>query len=100
MFNWYRASPVEVPPIDGPVVRSAFLDRPFPTLMMPVLIVWGVNDPALLPCQLDGLNEHVVDLTVSRIHAGHFSPWEAPEAVTGAIARWLEAHGTGQTAED
>lgn len=89
MFNWYRASPMEVPPVDGPVERPAFLDKPFPKLTMPVLVIWGMADPALLPCQLEGLDVHVDDLTIVRVDAGHFSPWEAPEAVTKAIAEWL-----------
>lgn len=90
MFNWYRASPMEVPPVDGPVARPPFLDKPFPKPAMPVLIIWGMKDPALLPCQLDGLADHVDDLTIVRVpEAGHFAPWEAPEAVTRAMLDWL-----------
>lgn len=89
MFNWYRASPMEVPPVDGAVTRPAFLDKPFPKLTMPVLVVWGMRDPALLPCQIEGLDEHIDDLTIVRVDAGHFSPWEAPEAVTAAMVDWL-----------
>ncbi len=90
MFNWYRASPMDVPPVDGPIARPPFLDKPFPKLTLPVLIVWGMRDPALLPCQLEGLGEHVDDLTIIRVDAGHFAPWEAPEAVTAALDCWLK----------
>lgn len=89
MFNWYRASPMEVPPVDGPIPSAAFLDKPFPRLTMPVLVVWGMRDPALLPCQIEGLEEHIGDLTLVRVDAGHFAPWEAPEAVTDAMDAWL-----------
>ena len=44
---------------------------------------------ALLPCQLAGLDTLVRDLTIRKIDAGHFSPWEAPEAVTQAMREWL-----------
>jgi pimeloyl-ACP methyl ester carboxylesterase len=90
MLNWYRASPMQVPAMDAPMESTPFLDRPFPRLTMPVLVVWGMKDEALLPCQLDGLADHIDDLTVVRIpEAGHFVPWERPEAVNGAMMDWL-----------
>ena len=49
---------------------------------MPTLVIWGMKDSALLPLQLDGLDELVEDLTIVRLpDAGHFAPWEAPDAV-------------------
>lgn len=90
MFNWYRASPVSVPSMDEDVGRPAFLDQSFPKLHMPVLIVWGMKDAALRPSQLDGIDDLVTDLTLVRIDdAGHFSPWEAPDAVNKAIGDWI-----------
>lgn len=90
MFNWYRASPMAVPAMDEQPVRPAFLDSPFPKLGMPVIIVWGLEDKALLPCQLEGLDALIDDLTIVRIEgAGHFVPWEAPDTVTQAISDWL-----------
>lgn len=90
MLNWYRASPMQVPAPDAPAASTSFLDRPFPKLAMPVLVIWGMNDPALLPCQLDGLDDHIDDLTIVRIpEAGHFVPWEAPDAVNSAMLEWL-----------
>lgn len=90
MFNWYRASPTDVPAMDDPIRSTPFLEKPFPVLDVPTLVVWGLKDPALLPCQLEGLDAVVRDLTIVRIEAaGHFSPWEAPDAVTEAIVQWL-----------
>ena len=90
MFNWYRASPMMVPAMDEDAPRPPFLDAPFPKLSMPVLIVWGLEDKALLPCLLEGLEALIDDLTIVRIEgAGHFVPWEAPDAVTRAMADWL-----------
>lgn len=91
MFNWYRASSTDVPAMDEEVETTEFLQKPFPKLHIPTLIVWGMKDPALLPCQLDGIEAFVADLTIVRIpEAGHFSPWEAPEAVTQAMRSWLK----------
>ncbi|QLC25330.1 alpha/beta hydrolase [Parasphingopyxis algicola] len=89
MLNWYRASPVIVPEADEEVERPAFLDAPLPRVTMPTLVVWGMDDTALLPGQIDGLDEIVDDLTLVKIEAGHFVPWEAPESVTDAIIDWL-----------
>jgi pimeloyl-ACP methyl ester carboxylesterase len=90
MLNWYRASPMQVPAMDAPLESTPFLDRPFPKLKLPVLVIWGMQDEALLPCQLDGLENHIVDLTIVRIEdAGHFVPWEAPDAVNTAMKAWL-----------
>jgi len=91
MLNWYRASAVEVPAVGTEAPRPAFLDAPFPPIIVPTLVIWGVRDKALLPCQLDGLEALVPDLTIVKIDAGHFVPWEAPEAVTQAMGDWLAA---------
>jgi pimeloyl-ACP methyl ester carboxylesterase len=77
-------------------VSTPFLDTPFPRLTIPALIVWGLEDEALLPCQLDGLEQHIDDVTIERIEgAGHFVPWEAPDAVNAAMDRWLAGHPLG-----
>jgi pimeloyl-ACP methyl ester carboxylesterase len=90
MFNWYRASPTDVPAMDAEIETTDFLQKPFPKLHVPTLIVWGMRDPALLPCQLVGIQEHVPNVTIVRIpDAGHFSPWESAEAATKAMQDWL-----------
>jgi pimeloyl-ACP methyl ester carboxylesterase len=64
--------------------------RAFPKVKVPTLVVWGMKDSALLPIQLDGLGTLVDDLTVIRVpEAGHFAPWEAPEAVAAALIPFL-----------
>ena len=87
MLNWYRASSIQVPAMDEEPPRPAFLDAPFPATQMPVLVIWGMRDVALLPSQLD-LADHVPDLTIEKIDAGHFVPWEKPDAVLAAMRRW------------
>jgi len=89
MLNWYRASSIIVPEIGEQAEPPAFLSQPFPPLQMPVLVIWGLGDTALLPCQLDGLDALVPDLTIVKVDAGHFVPWENPEAVTQAIRGFL-----------
>lgn len=89
MYNWYRASPIIVPAMDEDPPRPAFLDRPFPPMQMPVLMIWGLADTALKPSQLEGIEALVPDLTLVKVDAGHFVTWEAPDAVNAAIEGWL-----------
>ena len=91
MLNWYRAAPIIVPAMDETPERPAYLDAPFPVLKMPVLVVWGMNDRALTPSQLSGLDDLVSDLRLVRVpDAGHFITWEKPEAVTSALREFLD----------
>jgi pimeloyl-ACP methyl ester carboxylesterase len=90
MLNWYRASRLMVPPSGVTVPVPDFLLRAFPKIHVPTMVVWGMKDPALLPVQLDGLDELVDDLrTVKLPDAGHFAPWEAGEEVATALRDFL-----------
>ena len=93
MLNWYRASRVVVPPPGVTVPMPDFLLRAFPKIIIPTLVIWGMRDPALLPLQLDGLDELVDDLAVVRLPGvGHFAPWEAGEQVAAALEPFLAGH--------
>ena len=71
-------------------MRPAYLDAPFPVLHVPTLVVWGMQDTALTPSQLEGLDALVADLRIVRVDdAGHFVTWEKPEAVTRALRAFL-----------
>jgi pimeloyl-ACP methyl ester carboxylesterase len=90
MLNWYRASPLIVPPSGATVPLPDFLLRWSGRISIPTLVIWAMLDKALLPVQLDGLEEVIEDLTIVRIpNAGHFAPWEAPDEVAGALGPFL-----------
>lgn len=90
MLNWYRASKVVVPPPGLTVPIPEWLLRAFPKIEVPTLVVWGMQDKALLPRQLEGLDELVDDLTVVRLpNVGHFAPWEAADQVASALRPFL-----------
>lgn len=92
MLNWYRASPLYVPTMDEPYAMPA--DRappPLPPLAIPTLVIWALEDLALPPENLDGLETMVTDLTLVRVaDCGHFVPWEAPAVVNAALDVFLD----------
>lgn len=92
MLNWYRASPVQVPPLDAPyALPEGWTPPPIPKLTIPTLVIWAMDDLALPPENLEGLEEVVEDLTIERVYGcGHFVPWEAPEKVNAAMDEFLE----------
>jgi pimeloyl-ACP methyl ester carboxylesterase len=99
MLNWYRASPLIVPPPGITVPLPDMLLRFSRKIRIPTLVVWGMKDPALLPVQLDGLDELVDDLQVVRLpDAGHFAPWEAPDEVAAALAPFLAGQAVATAA--
>jgi pimeloyl-ACP methyl ester carboxylesterase len=92
MLNWYRAAKLVVPPPGATVPLPDWLLSAFPKVTVPTLVAWAMKDTALLPLQLEGLDQLVDDLTVVRIRdAGHFVPWEAPADVAAALQPFLAA---------
>jgi pimeloyl-ACP methyl ester carboxylesterase len=99
MLNWYRGSKVVVPPPGVTVPLPDFLLRAFPKVKVPTLVIWGMGDKALLPIQLDGLEELVDDLAIERLpSAGHFAPWEAGDEVASALGPFLAGQAAATAA--
>ena len=92
MINYYRGSPIDVPPMDAPFELPADWTPPaLPDLIIPTLVIWALDDGALPPENLDGLDGVIDDLTVVKVpDCGHFVPWEAPEAVNAAMTEFLD----------
>jgi pimeloyl-ACP methyl ester carboxylesterase len=90
MLNWYRASEIVVPEPNEEASAPAWTSLPFPHVTMPTLVVWGLNDQALLPVQLASLDKWVDELRIAATaEAGHFIPWEYPEFVVAAIRDFI-----------
>jgi pimeloyl-ACP methyl ester carboxylesterase len=99
MLNWYRASRVIVPPPGVTVPLPDLLLRAFPKVKVPTIVVWGMQDKALLPLQLEGLEALIDDVTVVRLpDAGHFAPWEAGEEVASALGPFLAGKAAASAA--
>jgi pimeloyl-ACP methyl ester carboxylesterase len=106
-YNYYRADPIKVPPsiddatqLEIPDLALHFFtgvaEPPATTSLrvdVPTLVLWGMGDAALLPGQLDGLDDYVPNATVVRIDdGGHYPMRSHPALVNGAIRGFIE-HG-------
>lgn len=100
MLNWYRASTIDVPDENAPyVLPDGWAPPPMPKLTIPTLVIWAMDDLALPPCNLDGLDALVEDLTIARVPGcGHFVQWERPDAVIEAMEGFLERTGDASAA--
>jgi pimeloyl-ACP methyl ester carboxylesterase len=90
MLNWYRASALYVPAMDEEAAIPPFAAGDFSKLMIPTLVIWALDDLALPPSNLDGLEALVPDARIVPVpDCGHFVPWEAPGAVNAAMDAFL-----------
>ena len=90
MLNWYRASKLVVPPPGITVSVPDLVQSAFPKIDIPVRVIWGLEDKALLPVQLEGIGEVGEDVEVFPLPGvGHFAPWEAPDKVASALLPFL-----------
>lgn len=91
MLNYYRASAMTVPRMDEPFeLPSGYTGPVVPKLTIPTLVIWAMDDLALPPANLEGLDAIIDPLTVVKVlGCGHFVPWEAPEAVNAGMEGFL-----------
>lgn len=93
MLNWYRASPLLVPH-PGEAVDAARVMKLDPAQLrvrMPHLVIWGMNDQALLPVSRATLPDYCDDLTVREIKdADHWVVHQKTDQVIGLLRDFLE----------
>ena len=92
-LNYYRVSPLYPPASQDDKERiKSIMDLPYEMfeVKVPTLVIWGELDQALLPGNLDGIEEYVADLTVKRIPDGtHWVIHEQPETVNSLIREFI-----------
>lgn len=93
MLNWYRASPLVVPH-PGEIVDPAKVMKLDPAQLrvrMPHLVIWGMNDQALLPISRATLPDYCDDLTVHEIEgADHWVVHQKTAEVVALLRGFLE----------
>jgi pimeloyl-ACP methyl ester carboxylesterase len=89
-LNYYRASPLR-PPREGDAAAEAVtLPREMLTIGIPTLVLWGMQDAALLPELVEGLGDYIPQLTLEMVEdASHWIVHEQPELVMQRLADFL-----------
>jgi Predicted hydrolases or acyltransferases (alpha/beta hydrolase superfamily) len=88
-LNYYRASRVG-PPSGDEQARTFEPGARSMEVRVPTLMIWGEQDVALTPGNLEGLDTYVPDLTIRRIPDGtHWVVHEQPALVNGTIREFI-----------
>jgi epoxide hydrolase 4 len=88
--NFYRASPLRPPTETDLGAAGVELPHSKLTVDIPTLVIWGMNDTALPPELLDGLDDYIPKLTLKKVHnATHWIIHEQPKLVAGYLQEFI-----------
>ena len=92
--NLYRASPLRPPrpgpPHNDPAAAAVTLAPERLKVLLPTLVVWALDDIALPPALIDGLENYVPDMQLQQVPgASHWIVHEQPERVITYLQEFL-----------
>ena len=92
--NYYRASPLRPPrpgpPHHDPAAAAVTIPRAMLEVHLPTLVIWAMDDTALPPALLDGLDDFVPQMTLRRVDgATHWIVHEQPALVATYLQEFL-----------
>lgn len=89
--NFYRASPLRPPRPEDPGAAAIELPQEMLTVGLPTLVLWGMDDVALPPELIEGLEDYIPRLTLEQVAgASHWIVHERPEFVAARLASFLQ----------
>jgi len=89
-LNYYRASPLRPPRPEDKAASAISLPETMLRIEVPVLVMWGMQDKALLPKLVDGLEDYIPQLKLQRLaDASHWVVHEQPEVVMAQLSDFL-----------
>ncbi len=91
--NLYRVTPMK-PPLPGASADAIpTLPRERLTVTSPTLVLWALDDAALLPGLIEGLDDYVPKLEIKKVpNATHWIIHEQPMLVAAEIEAFQKAH--------
>jgi epoxide hydrolase 4 len=93
--NYYRASPIRPPTASDPGAKAVTLPREMLTVNLPTQVIWAMQDIALPPALIDGLEDYIPKLQVQRVpDATHWIVHEQPELVIQVLAGFLDKNSS------
>ena len=88
--NFYRASPLRPARAQDPAAAAIDLPRAMLTVNIPTLVLWAMDDIALPPELIDGLEEYIPRLTLEKVAgASHWIVHERPQFVASRLAAFM-----------
>ena len=88
--NYYRASPLRPARPGDPAANAVQLPRSMLTVDVPTWVLWGLDDIALLPSLLDGLDSYIPRLTLETVaDADHWVIHTHPARVIAGLTAHL-----------
>lgn len=88
--NLYRASPLRPPRPHDPAAAAVTLPPELLTVQLPTLVIWAMDDIALPPALIDGLEAYVPKLQLQKIPgASHWIVHEQPALVARMLQGFL-----------
>lgn len=89
--NYYRATPLRPPRAGDTGADTVYLPDSLCEIRVPTQVLWGMDDPALLPSLLNGLEDWIPDLKIRQVPgASHWLVHEQPDLVTRELAQFLQ----------
>jgi len=89
-LNYYRAASVEALEDPEAAIKKSAMAGALPKITLPVLVIWGEKDTALLSGCIRGLDEYVTQLSIKRVpDASHWVVREKPQLVNSLIREFL-----------
>ncbi len=91
-LNYYRASPLRPPRPEDPGAAGVTLPREMLTVDIPTLVLWAMEDVALPPELVEGLDAYVADLRLEKVPgATHWILHERPAFVAERLSAFLSS---------
>ena len=91
-LNYYRASPLRPATTSDPGASAIQIPEEALRIDVPTLLLWALDDVALLPCLTEGLDAHIAQLKrVSIEKATHWVVHEQPDRVMAEIRAFLQS---------
>ena len=88
--NLYRASPLKPAMDASSPIHSLEIPHEALTVSMPVQVIWGMQDVALPPHLIEGLDAYAPDLRIHRVpDATHWIIHEQPQLVWDLLAQFV-----------
>ena len=89
--NYYRASPLRPPTAADKGAAAIDLPKSMLTIDIPTLVIWAMDDIALPPELIVGLDDYIPQLTLKKVeNATHWIVHEQPKLVAAHIKAFLD----------